>query len=190
MAFDRARYSAAIVDLLPWERLNEVGPGRENTAAQSALAALTPESVVAPHPVRDRDMAQACLAGLWLAHDFLDRSHSISQEIETTTGSYWHGIMHRREGDFSNAKYWFRRVGRHPVFEPLGVAAAELAAASQAGQAADALRDQSEWDPYLFVDLCERARGEPATWDELCRRVQRREWELLFDYCYAQASGR
>ena len=54
------------------------------------------------------DMAQACLAGLWLYHDFLDESHSISQEIATSTGSFWHGIMHRREPDPSNAKYWFR----------------------------------------------------------------------------------
>ena len=53
-------------------------------------------------------MAACCLAGVWLLHDYLDESHTISQRIDTPSGSFWHGIMHRREGDFSNAKYWFR----------------------------------------------------------------------------------
>lgn len=45
------------------------------------------------------------------------RSHTVSQGIEGTTGSYWHGIMHRREGDFSNSHYWFNKVGGHPVID-------------------------------------------------------------------------
>jgi hypothetical protein len=51
----------------------------------------------------------------------IERSHSISQNIENLEGSFLHGMMHRREGDFSNAKYWFRRVGNHPVIEQLTV---------------------------------------------------------------------
>src|SRR2546426_5983164 len=45
-------------------------------------------------------------AGLWLYVDNLERSHTVSQGIETSTGSFWHGIMHRREGDFSNSHHW------------------------------------------------------------------------------------
>ncbi len=54
-------------------------------------------------------------AGLWLYVDDLDRSHVISQSIKDKTGSYWHAIMHRREGDFSNSRYWHNRAAEHPL---------------------------------------------------------------------------
>src|SRR4028119_687385 len=57
-----------------------------------------------------------CRAGLLLLNDDLHASHEISQHIETPTGSYWHAIMHRREGDAFNSKYWWKRVGEHPAF--------------------------------------------------------------------------
>ena len=67
--------------------------------------------------------ALAAVSGLLLWNGNLDRSHTISQGIENPTGSYWHGIMHRMEGDYWNAKYWFRRVGRHPAMSRLRDAA-------------------------------------------------------------------
>jgi hypothetical protein len=153
------------------------------------LASLSADSIVAPVQVRDRAMAQCCLAGLWLRFDFLDESHQISQTIDTPSGSYWHGLMHRREPDFGNAKYWFRRVGKHPVFEPLAIQAASLAAAREAGPAAEFLKDATAWDPFRFVDLCELAGPGRQSLSDLCRDVQHLEWDLLFCSCYQQATG-
>jgi hypothetical protein len=101
-AFDPSAYGAAVAALLAEDRLAPLGPGTPNRAARPALAALTVEMLLAPHPVGDREMARAGLAGLCLYHDFLDESHALSQEIATPTGSYWHGLMHRREPDPSN----------------------------------------------------------------------------------------
>jgi ferric-dicitrate binding protein FerR (iron transport regulator) len=183
--FDPAAYGPRFAALLREERLNALGPGTPNAGVRAELAALNPENAFAPRQVRDPDMALACLAGVWLYHDFLDEAHSISQEIHTPTGSYWHGIMHRREPDPSNAAYWFRRVGSHPVFPALCAEAARLAAAD-ADPAAAFLRTQSAWDPFAFIDLCASCRDETSPRALLCRNVQQREWQLLFDHCYRQ----
>src|SRR2546430_2293455 len=114
--FDPSSYSAVLAPLLTREDLNELGPGSPNSSLRSQLAKLTVEFAFGGK-VANREMAEACLAGVWLLHDFLDESHKISQSIETATGSIWHGIMHRREPDYGNAKYWFHRVGAHPVFK-------------------------------------------------------------------------
>jgi len=62
----------------------------------------------------------AVKSGLLLWNDALDISHTISTGIiKNQTGIYWHGIMHRREPDYSNAKFWFRRVENPPIFPAL-----------------------------------------------------------------------
>ena len=184
--FDASQYCPAVQALLTEPRLSPLDPGSPNRAAYDALQALD-EKMFQPHTVRDRDLAAACRAALWLYHDYLDEAHTISQEIETQEGSYWHALMHRREPDFPNAKYWFRRVGTHPIFEQLHAAAVALAADGPA-QAAF-LRSQGKWDVYAFVDLCEASSRWRAECELLCRRIQQREWELLFDYCYRTAIG-
>lgn len=163
--FDPTAYGPLVAQLLTDPRLPDLGPGRPNLAARPLLQSLTIECLFDGLPVRDVDMARACLAALWLHHDFPDESHAISQEIATPTGSYWHGILHRREPDAGNAKYWFRRVGRHPVFADLG----------------------ADWDPFAFVDECERHRGTGTEAETRLRQEQLREWQALFDWCWRRA---
>jgi len=187
--FDPDQYGPAVAELLRDERLPELGPGDENPTARARLESLSTAAVFPGRKIVDDQMAQCCLSALWLWHDFLDESHRISQEIEASDGSYWHGIMHRREPDYGNARYWFRRVGRHPVFPALAQQAAMLATQFPPDKAARFLADGSAWDPFAFVDLCEAIARGKSTSQELARHVARAEWQLLFDHCYSLAAG-
>lgn len=183
------KYPPVIVALCGEERRHELGPGRPNESARELLEALDIHEAFGDARVVDRDMASACVSGLWLYHDFLDRSHRISQDVDTPSGSYWHGIMHRREPDPSNAKYWFRRVGDHPVYVPLAAHARRIAKEWNATGSARFLSVQSDWDPFAWIDLCEASRTGREPHEPLCREIALVEWRLLFDHCYDAAVG-
>jgi len=56
------------------------------------------------------------LVALW--HDAKgdwDAAHETAQAIEDETGAWVHAYLHRKEGDASNAAYWYRRAGREVV---------------------------------------------------------------------------
>lgn len=181
------QFGPQLASLLTPGRLPELGPGLPNKSALAQLEAFDLHAAVAPRRVADSEHAQACLAGLWLYHDFLDRSHAISQGIHNTTGSYWHGIMHRREADYGNAKYWFQRVGQHPIFEHLGRAARLAVEHHPARRKAAWLLNDAAWDPFRFVELCAQAAVEEGPLAELCREIQLAEWCLLFAYSFHKA---
>jgi hypothetical protein len=118
---------------------------------------------------------EGALAGLYLYFSCLDEAHSLAQDLGTVEGSFWHGIMHRQEPDAANAAYWFRRVGRHPIFPALRDAAHRLR-----------FDTGREWDPFEFIEFCEASRVRPGSGEEdIAMQVQLCEWQLLFAYCAA-----
>jgi hypothetical protein len=40
-----------------------------------------------------------------------DAAHEIVQDISTKTAARLHAYLHRKEGDESNARYWYRQAG-------------------------------------------------------------------------------
>jgi hypothetical protein len=113
----------------------------------------------------------AAKSAFWLLAGDLDRSHTISQDLKTNDGSFWHGVMHRREGDFGNAKYWFRMAGSMPFYSDLAKA---LATESML---AGAFND-SDWNACDFVDMCQRAVRVGGDLQQQCVLAQWIEWQV------------
>lgn len=136
----------------------------------------TPDEELFASGAGGRQAADLLRCGLLLWNDALDPSHTLSQGIHSPTGSYWHGIMHRREPDFGNSKYWFRKVGDHPAFHGLRESAAALLRNFGDGysQTWKSRLEVQPWDPFDFIDRCEKAvQGkEPPEVVELLESIQ------------------
>lgn len=85
------------------------------------------------------------------------KTHSL--ELMDQTLAYWHGIMHRREGDFWNSHYWFRQVGKHPAMKMI-----------------------DDYEAHQFIDDAEASHAKGQSPAKLLD-MQRREWMTLFAWC-------
>ncbi len=164
-----------------------LGPG-EPVEAGASLREMPLEAIFEEGTVHDAAMARCCLAGLLLRYNWLKASHALSQSVLNATGSYWHGIMHRREPDYGNAKYWFQKAGSHPIFPLLANAAHELNDAFRHVPEAGFLSELTSWSPGAFVDLCENVIDSGSEAEQLAVRIQREEWDLLMAYSYLAAT--
>lgn len=150
-----------------------------------ALAvALSEDGVGQLFPAASRPDRLALLAGLLQVHDFWSASHEAAQEAddlgERRFSAYWHGVAHRREPDPGNASYWFRRVGKHPLFPTLADAARTELENHGDERWTARLIGSGAWDPFALIDLCSGAR--PGTRERtLARRLQRLEMKLLLE---------
>lgn len=132
-------------------------------------------------PDRRGDFLACCRSGLYLLAGDLDRSHSISQAVESAEGSFWHGIMHRREPDYGNAKYWVRRVGQHPAYAAMHTAAENVPVGPQNVTGADG------WDAAALVDLYQAGKERGGEAEQQAIELGWIEWQVLFDYCLQHA---
>lgn len=149
-------------------------------ASWPQLAGLTVESAFAGRVVVDPSSAACCIAGVWLLHGYLDEAHGLCQDVPTASGSYWHGVVHRREADYGNASYWFRRAGDHPIGSAVASVAAlhpETVEAALGGR----------WDPQRFNDQVRQAVQQGGALADACQAVQLAEWRALFDFCWRRA---
>jgi hypothetical protein len=48
----------------------------------------------------------------WDAKGDWGRAHQIAQEMDSHDAAWVHAYLHRKEGDISNAGYWYRQAGK------------------------------------------------------------------------------
>jgi hypothetical protein len=60
------------------------------------------------------------LKSLWYdARGDWHQAHEIAQEIHSASGSWIHAYLHRKEGDISNASYWYHMANKPLPSQPL-----------------------------------------------------------------------
>ena len=138
-----------------------------------AIRTATDAQLAGPNASAER--IQLIRALLLYANDAIDEAHRIAQEFSSDLGSYLHGMIHRREEDFENARYWFRRCGELPFYPALQQKAAGIS---------EDFAKQLNWDPYLFTTLCERSKYGSRTPLKTLAALQRAEFECILDYIY------
>jgi len=142
---------------------------------------------------------------LYQKNDDLETAHTICQEIDRENrqpaSSYWHGIIHRREPDFNNARSWFDRTEGLRANDALYRAASTLL--QQVIQQPDYgvarevaltflrhLQMRGTWDPLYVVDLCERVvQEDDQNLRQLLEELQEVEYDTLFDWTFRRAVG-
>src|SRR5271155_2485240 len=85
MAEARSSLAVKIINTNPRAYEALVVEGGTTDLARELLERIKPDQLHAS-PVA----ANAMLAGLWLWHDALEESHSLSQKLDSPDGSYWH----------------------------------------------------------------------------------------------------
>lgn len=165
--------------LIDTSEVPHLGPQRRESALDlAATEALIERTVERSGSIATSSQLIHSLTLLW--HDHLDASHTISQDIHSTDGSYLHGIMHRREPDFGNAAYWFRRVGDHAIYPALTREVGELETSSTFKSR---LIANDCWNPLAMIDACEavEVEADDAGDVDLLRDVQALEFKLLLE---------
>ena len=75
------------------------------------------QSLTATEPSAGLTLA---LAGLWWdGKGNWTRAHESAQRDEGPEGSWVHAYLHRKEGDYSNAAYWYGLAGKPVCRQPL-----------------------------------------------------------------------
>jgi hypothetical protein len=85
------------------------------------------ETIVQPEP--PAGLTPALQALWWDAKGDWDKAHERAQEHENAAGMRVHAYLHRKEGDQSNAEYWYRRCASKPSISTLEEEWEELARA-------------------------------------------------------------
>ncbi|CAN5462514.1 hypothetical protein BH11BAC3_BH11BAC3_31420 [soil metagenome] len=58
--------------------------------------------------------ASVYLKALWYdANGNWNKAHELIQDIDNESAAWIHAYLHRKEGDISNAGYWYRRAGKN-----------------------------------------------------------------------------
>jgi hypothetical protein len=180
-----AALDSAIASILTGESPPLGMEARPETSSHASSPAAARASVAAMLESSGREIGadgRLLLEGLTLLwHGDWDSAHEIAQSREGVPDyDLLHAIVHRREGDFGNSGYWFRKAGKHPCYPLL-----ERRLADPGHGLRDFLTPQGRWSPDAFLDRVSAGlAGSPETKRRL-RHVQGEESRAFAEHLLA-----
>jgi hypothetical protein len=85
------------------------------------------------HEEPPRQLNVALSALWWDAKENWKQAHDVAGQDEGPAGAWVHAYLHRKEGDLSNAGYWYKRADKSPATGPLEQEWLEITQALLAG---------------------------------------------------------
>jgi len=161
----------------------QLGPGPRPDVMERAPLEILVDRFSADHDLSS-ESAVLLRAVLLLYHDHHDPAHDLVQDLSNQDGALIHAVVHRREPDYWNAKYWFRRVDMHPVYLALGRRLPSLTPSGEHQPLVRKLTLPGAFDPFAFVDLAEQMerQSEDNPTVRWLRQIQHAEFEELVSH--------
>lgn len=125
----------------------------------------------------ERQALLEAAALLW--HDHREKAHDAAQAREGDADfDLLHAVLHRREGDYPNAEYWFAEAGKHPCYVLLEALLQDDARLSEdAGL-------HRPWSPSDFVSRVRLQAGKAGREREALRLIQAAETRALAEWIF------
>jgi len=131
-------------------------------------------------------VAELLTATALLYHDNHDPAHNLVEDRGDRDACLIHALLHRREPDYWNAAYWFRRVSGHPIYALATPAVIRAAQTPEARSVLERLTLSGNLDPLALVQECERMAKRPdAQAIAYLRQVQHLEFAALVEHLLA-----
>ncbi len=163
----------------------DIGPGPRSSVLpvvelESQIKRLVQEGM----PTGDhRPSLVLCVALIW--NDHWIKAHELAQDIDNADGSLLHAIVHRREPDYSNAKYWLRRARNHPALPQVSKALLDhFSCETPAARGiSESWLQNGCFEPESFVDAVDRAiRKSDSAEQKVLAQAQAIELTALLRY--------
>jgi hypothetical protein len=162
----------------PFDFLQKGTPIRKGLQAVSMLE----------NPGLDQESNLLLKAALYLYFDGFEEAHSIAQNHEGVGGNWVHALLHRREPDASNSRYWYRRTSiPRPLSGEIGrevLGLLEQKPVPELEKLKKKVAASKLWEPEIFVGLADPyVKEDPASpVYHLLARIQEAEWRGLLKH--------
>ncbi len=167
---------------------------RANQQAKALLDDVEDDALFAPQQVKDEAMAAAVRALMYLWTGWPDHTSMLAGALPEKERLYTLGLAYRQMNKIDESKTQFQQLTERPFDEELAEVTAELIsdhAEAPLKRFRDLIQLGQAWEPFAYTDLFLQAKDGSLSMrgEEVVRKLQWQEFNLLMQRCYLAATG-